>query len=372
VSNNVPEKICWHILRRLAALVLCIAANLGTTVAAYDWNRDYGIDATIGRDDNFRLTEDDPVSTTSTSLGVFADLQGATEISSIRFAIGAGATAYSESSIEDSENYYVTFATMRRGERWSGNLDLSYNLEPTTESELLDTGRLVDGERIAVIIAPGASYQLDERNSIYANLSFNDVTYDTVSLTEYTDTSVSVGWVNQFSETSEASLNGRIGDYDPEDDDTTTVTSFNVGYRWNTSDATQYNLALGYAERESPTETERDGDSSFEIRHSIDERNGFSILIANGFEPSGEGQVRYENRLNLRWDHALTERMQFLLTAEGVESDDRDYIEIVAGGSHQYTREIRFAANYRYRTQQNDTNDADSNSIGFSLSWSPI
>jgi hypothetical protein len=353
-------------------LILFTPMLVWTSASAYDLNQDYGVDATIENDDNFRLSEDDPVSTVSSGIGVFADLQGTTEISSLRFAIGASGTQYSESSIEDSENYYLSLAAARSGQRWSGTLDLSFDLEPTTESELLDTGALVDGERRAVGAATGLSYQLDERNSIYANLGFSDVSYDTVSLTEYTDNSLSMGWVNQFSETSEVSLNASVSNYDPEDNDTTTVTSLNIGYGFSTSEATRYNLELGYAENDSPTGTNRDGDSSFEMRHTIDDRNGFSLFVGNGYVSSGAGEVRYESRLNLRWDHALAERMQFTLTSEGVKSDERDYIEIVAGGRHQYTREISFAANYRYRTQQSDTNDADSNSVLFSLSYSPI
>ncbi len=343
-----------------------------TPATGFDWNRDYGVDATVERNDNFRLTEDDPIETSSLSLGVFADLQGASEISNLRFAIGAKGTNYSESSIEDSENYYLLLDTDRRGERWSGTFNLSYDLKPTTETELLDTGVLLDGERKSVGVTPGISYQLNERNSIYTNLSFLDVTYDTVSYTDYNNTSVSVGWINQFSEVSEASLNGSYAEYNPDDGDTTTITSLNVSYQWNTSEATAYNLTLGSAERDRSGETDRDGNSSFSINHSLDDRNGFSFLVGRGYVGSGAGEVRYESNLNLRWDHAVAERMQFNLTAEGVRSDERDYIGIIAGGRHQYTREISFAANYRYRVQQRDNNDADSNSILLSISYSPI
>ncbi len=349
-------------------MVVCNPAS------AYDWNNDYGVNATLAGDDNFRLSETDPVETTSTSVRVFADLQGATEISNLRFAIGANATQYSESSIEDSDGYNVSLQTDRRGERWSGNLDLSVAAESTTETELLDTGRVIDGERITARISPGANYQLDEKNSIYGNLVFIDVSYDTVLLTEYVDNSISAGWVNQFSETSEVSLNGSVSDYDPDGCCTSTIYSVNIGYGFNTSEATRYTLQLGTSERDNPDGTDRDGNSSFEIKHSIDDRNGFALFVGNGYVGSGAGEVRYESRLNLRWDHALAERMQFTLTGEGVSTNenDRDYIQIVAGGSHQYTRELSFAANLRYRTQQSDTIDADSTSVLLSLSYSPI
>jgi hypothetical protein len=348
--------------------------------SAYDWrtvtiwNSDYGVNATLESNDNFRLTESDPIETTATSVGVFADLEGTTEASSIRFIVGASATRYSESSIEDSDDYYLSLETARRGERWSGTLDLSIAQESTTETELLDTGRVVDGERIKASIAPGVNYQLDERNSIYGSLAITDVTYDTVALTEYFEYTTSAGWVNQLSETSEVSLNGSVYDYDPDGCCTSTITSVNIGYGFNTSEATRYNFQLGTSERDNPSGTDRDRNSSFEIMHSIDDRNSFALFAGNGYVGSGAGEARYENRLNLRWDHALAERMQFTLTGEGVSTNEnnRDYFAIMAGGSHQYTQELSFAGNLRYRTQQSDTFDADSTSVLFTLSYSPI
>jgi hypothetical protein len=264
---------------------------------------------------------------------------------------------------------------------------MSYHLEPTTETELLDTGETdVDGYRKSLNIAPGVSYQLTERNSVYTNFSFTDVSYDTVSLTEYTNNALSAGWGHSLTETSEVSINGSYSEYDPDDDDTTTVTRIFVGYDFSSSEATWYALELGYAERESPDETSSDGSSSFQMGHSIDERNDFSLFAGRGYVASGAGEVRYQTEMNLSWGHALAERWQFNLSSqgvssssegsssssEGISSDDRDYIQVSAGVYHILTREIRLGANYRYRIQYSDTADADSNSVFFTLSYSPV
>ncbi len=369
--SQIKRTESYKLLSRILTLTLLLnAASLLSAASAYDWNRDYGVDATIGYDDNFRLREDDPIATTSTSVGVFADLQGTTEISNLRFAIGASGTQYSESSIEDSERYYLALTTARSGERWSGNLNLSLSVVPTTESELLDTGVLADGDRKSYSLGSGVSYQVDERNSIYANLSFSGATYDTVPLNEFTDNSFSMGWVNQFSETSDVSINGSVSNFNPDGGDRTTISGLQLGYGWSTSEVTRYDLLLGYQEVDGPAGTDRDGNSSFAINHSIDDRNNFSLFMGRGYVGSGSGDVRYQSDLNLSWNHALAERMQFTLTAQGVSGDDRDYIGIVAKGRHQYTREISLAASYEYRNQQRDSGDADSNSVSLSLSYS--
>ena len=337
---------------------------------AYSWDVDYGANASVSRNDNFRLTEDDKVKTTESSLGVFTSLERATEISSIILIAGASATNYSESSIDDSTAYNLGLSSFRQGERWTGSLDLSYASESTTETELLDTGNVIDGERETASVSPGARYQIDQTNSIYANLGFTDVTYDTVSFTEYTDNSLAVGWVHQLDEISDVSLNASISEYEPDDGDESTIISLQLGYGRNISEVTRYDVLLGYAENESPTETTRDGNSSLTVSHSVDDYNAFSLFVGNGYYSSGGGEARYESRLNLRWDHALAERLQFNLTSEGVKSDDRDYIEVSAGLGYQFTREIRVAANYRFRKQNSDTSDAESNSILLSLGYS--
>jgi hypothetical protein len=343
-----------------------------SSVSAFDWDNNYGADASIGWDDNFRLSEANPVSTSIARIGVFADLQGTTEISSLRLALGARATNYSESSIDDIDEYDFSLDTARWGERWSGNFDLSLRSRSTTETEFEDTGELVDGNKRTARVAPGANYQLDERNSIYTNLSFSDVTYDTDSFTDYIDNSLAVGWVNKFSEISELSINGRVTVFDPVDDDITTSSTANLGYDFSTSEATRYSIRLGYGRVDRPTGMESNGNSSFEFNHSIDERNGFSFFAGRGYVPSGNGNVLYESRLNLNWNHAIAERLQFDLTADVSHRSDRDYQTISAGVSHQYTREIRLAASLRNRAQQTESNNADSARAMLSLYYSPI
>ncbi|MDH3389727.1 MAG: hypothetical protein OEN02_17715, partial [Gammaproteobacteria bacterium] len=222
------------------------------TTRAYDWSNDYGVDLRVGRENNFRLTETNEIDTTSTRVGAFANIRGSTEISSIGLTLGANSIAYSESGIEDSDGYSLTFDASRRGERLSGNLAVSAASESTTETELFDTGNVIDGQRDTTRVAPGLSYRLDERNSVFANLSASDVTYDTVSLIEYTDTALSVGWGYALDEASDFSLTLRTSQYDPEDDETTEIDSLNLGYEIRTSEVTRYAFSIGYSEVDRP------------------------------------------------------------------------------------------------------------------------
>lgn len=375
VGDSKPANLFGGMIHCLLLSSLCLSVFLPARASVIDWKNDYSVFLTQEWDDNFRLNEDQ-VETASTSLFAVGELRGVTEVSTFRLGLGTTITTYSESSIEDSEFYNLFFKGKRRGERWSGSLDLSFALEPTTQTELLDTGNRIDGEREATEIAPGVSYQVDHRNSIYSSLTLTDVNYDAVPLTEYINNSLAVGWVNQVNETSEISINGSVSEYDPENDDSTTVTGIGIGYGFNMSKATRYDLTLGYAEADTPEGSNQDGNSSVEIQYTLDERNSFSLFVGNGFVESGAGVVRHESRLSLSWNHALAERMQFLVTAEGVSDDNRDYYEIVIGGRHRYSQNLRIQASYRHRNQRTstiaDNIDVNSSSIMFKLLYSPV
>lgn len=289
-----------HISRNTRrTIIVAIFASAVTvqwhTVAAYDWNNDYGATVSVGYDDNFRLSESNKTSTTSGTLGVFANLQGATEISNLGFTVGANSNAYSESSIEDSDTYNLSLDTSRRGERLSGSLKVALDSQSTTETELLDSGTTRDGSRDTVSISPGFSYQVNERNSFSVNLSLRDVTYDTVSLTDYSDNSVALSWGYILDETSGILINLRNTDFDPEQGNKAETNSLFAGYNMRVSEATSYNFSIGYSDVDRPSDPEDGRTFSVAVTHSTDERNSFAASLSNSYQPSGS--VMYAMRI---------------------------------------------------------------------------
>lgn len=356
----------------LGLMFLILLPGVWQASQAYDWNNDYGVDATVGYDDNFRLNENDELETTSTRLGVFANLEGTTEISNLRLTLGANSTTYSESEIDDSDGYRLSLDTSRRGERFSSYLNLSLDSQSTTETELLDTGAVEDGTRDSASLAPGMSYRINERNSISLGLSFRDVTYDTVSLTEYTDNAVTLGWSYQLDETSSFSVNLRTSEYDPDDDDTTDTNNLSLGYTMSPAEATNYTFSVGYSDVNRPDDSESSGNYAIDINRRTDERNSYSFTLSNDYVSSGAGEVRDEDSAGVNWVHSLSEKSQFNLGAQASSNDQRDFVSIELGGNYNYTREINLGASLRHRRQESDSVDADSSSVFFSLSYSPI
>ncbi len=354
------------------ATSLLLTLALSPMANAYDWNNDYGVDVTFAADDNFRLTPDDEIDTTSTNLRLFTDIEGATEISSIRLGLSVTGVSYSESSIDDEQGYNLAFDASRTGERLSTFINVGFDSDLTSETELLDSGILEDGTRDTVSVSPGLSYLLDERNTLSANLNFSDVSYDTESLTEYTDNSLSLSWSYRLNETSSVYTSVRGSVYEPDDGDETDIASFNVGYENRLSEATTYNVSVGYTDVDRPGDSESGNNFSFDVKHRTDEQNSFTLVMSNSYEGSGQGEVREEQSMDLLWTRGLSERSQFTWSAEAVHTRDRDYYSTQAGVNYQYIREVKLSASYRYRQRDEGTGDADSSTLLFSLSYSPI
>ena len=342
-------------------------------VHAYNWNNNYGVDLTAGYHDNIELSDDDEINTSSGAVGVFANIEGTTEISSIRLGLGLTGTTYSDSSLDDETAYNLSLDTSRSGERLTGFLSVLLDREATRETETLDSEfDAQDGNRDSVTVTPGFSYEVSERNSFAASLSFQDVSYDTDSYTDYTENSLLLSWVHQLDEASSVSTEYQYLEYDPDDDDTSDTNSVDVGYDYIASEATSYYFSLGYTKVDEPDGSSNGGTGAFAVNHQTDERNDFSLTLSKDYQASGDGEVSDEDRLNLGWNHTLSERVQFTLLTEVASRDDTDYYSIEVGSSYQYTRETALSANYRYRAREEDSEDANSSSILFSLSYSPI
>lgn len=339
---------------------------------AFDWRNDLGVNASVGYDDNYRLTENNEVETSSRSAGFTFSTTGNTEISSISFAVGANANSYSDSSVDGNESYRLSLDSTRRGERLTGSLAIVFDSQSTTETELLDTGVTEDGTRDDLFVSPSMRYQVDERNTMSASLSARDVSYDTDSLTEFKENAASISWRYQLSEADNVSLSLRASEYDPEDDRTTDVTSLTLGYGSNIDEATSYNLGIGYSDVDRPSDSETGGNYSIAVSHTKDERNNFTFSFDHGYQSSGDGEVREEDRLSLQWNHGLSERSGLFLGSEAVSYDDRDYYSVSFGGRYQYSPDLSLSSNLRYRRQEGDTEDADGFSVFLSLSYSVI
>lgn len=358
---------------QLSGFLLGLTLIISTNSQALYWQNNYGADLEIGTDDNFFLTSsNNAIDTNFSSLSLYLGADGSTEISSVQLLARINSHNYSDKTIDDSATYNFSLAMSNQGERLDSGLDISYESESTFESELLDSGVRVDGRRETLGISPDLSYRLNERNSLSMNLSFEDVSYDTVSLIDYRNNSLLLSWGYGLDETSEFTTNVNYTRYEPDNAAVSTDTSsFFLGYEMRPTETTTYHFRFGYSNVDGPAGTQSSRAYSVDINNQRDELNSFTLNVSQTYQPSGLGNVRLEKRLGLGWVHAFSEKVQGLLSADYIQTDDRDYYQIQPGLSYRLSEHLGLAGNYRYRREERTTANAESNSLLLSISYNP-
>jgi hypothetical protein len=331
---------------------------------------DYSVNLSSGSVDNFRLTETDEIDTRFNTLGLSLELGTASETSNATGVFYIDATEYSDSSIDDSDSYALDLDFGRKGERFYGLLYFSQRSESTTETELLDTGRIEDGTRNSTKIVPEVGYNLDERNSISISLDYNDVTYDDSSLVDYFEKSYSVSWNHQKDEVTTLSTSFRVSEYDPENESTTDTNSISINYASQLSLAMDYNLSFGFSEVDRPSDSESGGTYSFGLSYQPNERNNFTGSFSSNFEASGSGDVQETDSLSFAWNHGISEKLSFDLSGIASSNDSRDYYSLSAGGTYVFRPQWSMGSNIEYRKQDSDTGNAESVGIYFFFYYS--
>jgi len=331
---------------------------------------DYSVQLSSDYVDNFRLSETDQIDTWSNTLGLGLELGSASETSNVTGLIFIDATEYSDSSIEDSDSYTLDFDFGRKGERLYGLLFVSHRSESTTETELLDTGRIVDGARISTSIVPTVGYYFDERNSISTSLDYIDTSYDDVSLVGYSQKSLSVSWDHQMDEISKLSSGFSVAEYDPEDDSVTDTRTIGVYYESKFSASMDYILGIGFSDVNRPSDSESSGVFSLEVSYIPDRRNDFSGSLSSTYEPSGTGNVQETDSLSFAWNHGISEKLSFDLSGVASSNSSQDYFSLSAGGKYVFRPEWSMSSNIEYRKQNKDTGNAESVGIYFFFYYS--
>lgn len=315
-----------------------------------------------GYNTNYRLNSED-IETAYGKLGVSADIEGSTESSSVKLSGAIIGDSYSDSDVDSETEYRLNLDTENRSERSTWYLGVSATREPTVETELLDSGVLVDGTRDRLNVSPGIIYQASERSSVELGLEFGEDNYDSDLFVENTNELAFVGWTHQLNETSDIGARLSYSEYDPEDDDITETSNVSIRYQVNPGDNLSYLFSIGYSDVDEPVGSESGGTYSFEIQNIQDEKNTYTLSFSHNFYTSSLGEVREEDRVNAGLTHGLTERTNFIATTEFASSDDNDSFRIELSMEHEYSRKVLLAGGFRFRNRDDDFNNETSSEL---------
>jgi hypothetical protein len=328
----------------------------------YDWNNSYRIGLETGYNTNYRLNNEE-IETVYGELGVSADITGLTESSSVSLSGAIAGDSYSDSDVDDETQYRLNLDTENRSERSAWYLGVSATREPTVETELLDSGVLVDGTRDRLNVSPGVVYQLSERNSVELGLEFREDTYDSDLFVENTNELVFVGLTHQLNETSGVGARLSYSEYDPDDDDVTETSNLSIRYQVNPGENLSYLFSIGYSDVDEPVGSDSGGTYSIDIQNIQDEKNTYTLSFAHNFYTSSLGEVREEDRVIAGLTRGLTERTSFIATAEFTSTDDTDSYRFALSMEHEYSREVLLAGGFRFRNRDADFSNETSSEL---------
>ena len=380
--------ICIYVV---LSLLGCLHwGGIPNSEAAGELSFDPVIGLTFGHDDNILFRRENPISDLYAKVQPEVRLARRTEVSTLNTAIRYQALRYIDESDFDSDKLSADLSGKYQGqERWSSSVNLSFNKDLTTDSYLEETGQVIDrsdrslvraGGNIQYLISNLSSAAIGYRyyKSDFEDQGFNDSESHTVTLTYFRrlknevdtifvepayyfsqsdlqdvkDSSLSVGWQRQLTETF--------------------FSKVQVGARRST------------VERNDGTEDDAWGVKAlFELRYKS-KLNNTIITYSHDLRTASNGRELTADNLYVKSSRLLTPRFgigaggRFVLSDK--LSDEQDiyktyYFQLQPYIFYSTTENSSISLSYRYLYNYDDAYEADESVdrnmvwIQFNVSW---
>lgn len=390
-----------NLLRNLyLAPVLAITVPLA--VQAAEWSAEPKISLRTGYNDNIRLTAADHDSVWETALspsvkfGVAQENQGLSGDARLSIRRFTGGNGRESSDVLDREDYHFNTDAWHNTLRDSFKANLDFTRDSTLDSELDETGNVVDDRatRERFTLGPSWTRVLTELTRLELTYQYTNVDYSDdpglQDLVNYDYHVASASLLRQFTPRIQATLAAGYSSYQPEtslDSDTlslqaglsnnfseTLVASFLAGLRRTTSDT----LPIG-------TDDENDSPIySASITKNL-ETGMLSASLTRSSKPGGQGELLDVTRLVLLGEHKFTETLRTSLRVEysedenivnqGVVSsqDTEKFFRITPKIHWRWSRAWSLAGEYQYATNEDaGSKEATRNAVYVTLSYRPV
>lgn len=151
-------------------------------------------------DDNIRFTVDDPMDDLISSMQAGLALSHRTERLQSDSNLSLRALKYLQESDLDREEVHIgTSLSHALTERWSANGNASYTLDSALESELQETGLIVEQEdRQRISAGGGLSYRVTELQELACSFSLGRTAYDSDRRVDYDTSNITLTWYRAF------------------------------------------------------------------------------------------------------------------------------------------------------------------------------
>lgn len=386
------------------ALATILALTLPLSIEAAEWSVEPKISLRTGYNDNIRLTaapHDSVWETALTPSVKFAmaeenkGLSGDARISVRRFSGGSGRES---SDTLDREDYHLGTDGWYNTLRNSFRASLDYTRDSTLDSELDQTGNVVDDRatRERLFLAPAWTTSLTELINLELAYEFTNVDYSDdpgiQDLVSYDYHTPSAALLYQFSPRTQATLSAGYSSYRPDADvsvDSDTL-SLQAGLSRNFSETLQASFLVGRRDTTSDIIGGGETDTNSAVYSAsltkTLETGSLSASLTRSSSPGADGELFDRTRLVLLGKHRFTETINSSLRIVYTEnetivnrlgitpnSDTEDFFRVTPRIEWRWSRAWSLAGEYQYATDDKaDGSDAERNAVYVTLSYRPV
>jgi hypothetical protein len=330
-------------------------------------------DLTGAYNDNILFERTDEVADYFTILTPGATLAFSTEIGVIEASGHNDFYFYSsESDLDTQIQDYDIQSRSEFLERWTFKIGGSYRKDTTLDSELEETGIVLErDDRLRLSANTSLRFDINERTLTEVGFRYRDISYDDDAYTDYAN--------NEFSYLFERKLRNQIDslilfttytfrEADTYESDTYRV---NLGWRRKLEERLTVRLLGGYRHTEH-YDIDRQRDTTdggvFDISFGYNwERSRLFLGLERRLTASATGDDLEVDRIYMNFWHNLTERTRFDLNSRllftrndgDLENNDGRYFLIQPSLTYNLTEVHRLSLAYRYTSDYDDEVDGD-------------
>ncbi len=349
--------------------LLCLLTTTPSLAAEVGFTPSLGL--TGGYNDNIQFSREDELSDYYTIITPGAELAIASEIAIIEAVARNDFYIYAtESDLDNQVQDYEIQSTSDFLERWTFNIGGSYKLDTTLDSELEETGIVLErSDRTRLSGNTSLRFDINERTLTEVGFRYLDTTYEDDDFTDYVS--------NVFDFRFERKLRNQIdslvllSSYTYRESDDTESDSYFVKLGWRRKIEERLTLRLlgGYRrtetynlrrERESKDRGVFDASLTYQL-----ERSRISFGVNRSLTASATGNNIEVDRLFLRYWLNLTERTRFDFSGRLIfNRDDSDvtdiegrYYVVQPSLTYNLTEVHRLSLAYKYANDYDDQLD---------------
>lgn len=383
---------------RVLLPIALVLASQSTSLTAAEYVIGAKFSPTFTYDDNVQLREDKEGSF-FTRIQPTLVLSRAEANSKITFNTGLSVERYTDLKDLDREDPFANFSAGWNTERSTYGLSASYTERAQRSIAEEDTGDFASNATVESInIAPSYSYQLTEKDSIYASYNYSERKYSDTETdidnplgTSFNDNkthTVTSGWQRTWTERLTAGLALTYATYKSEGIQQSEYDTYNLAITSSYLLTEKWSISgqLGYRTLENeitpvlgPKLSDKSSGSLFNLSTKYSgEINSLSFSLSRSLAPSGEGNVNEQDRVSLTWDRKVSEKLSFNInttyqesqTVDRFNTTDREYFQFSPGMSWKLQEDLNLRFGYQYREQKSsDRGDADGNMVFITVGY---